>query len=160
MALWQFKVELIPSAWAQAHDVALLFNEEGCDPSTAWKGFERIEPLCQGLDSVLPRGRSWHLGQSLWGSEDQSDIQLWRENGEIESLSARFDLRQSVPELFLAVAKFTAQFQLAILSVESLQYIQPTQEALLTEASCSRAAEYAKNPAEFIATLARKGGAT
>jgi hypothetical protein len=88
MAVWQFKVQLIPTVWVErGNDVMTLFKEEGYEGIEAWKHRIDVELIRSAID------KEWNKDLTLWGNEKSDDIQLWLDQQCIESLSIRFDLR-------------------------------------------------------------------
>ncbi|WP_457279039.1 hypothetical protein [Polaromonas sp. P5_D5] len=153
MALWQFKVELIPRQWLDAGgDVASLFTEEGCDASIAWLGYSDPK-LIEHLGLLLPGSKSWHNECLCWGSDKTEDIQLWREGTAVSSLAVRFDLRAPNDALFVAISQLAQDFELAIL-VPGIQHVIPCDtESLLAYAKQSEATRFVKDPHAFLSRI-------
>lgn len=90
MAIWQFKVEFVPNVVVARHDV--IPEEEWADCQW-WVRSIAPSGLLEDLACLLPSHRSWSEDLSQWGSQDSDLIEIWRENGKIESVSARIDMR-------------------------------------------------------------------
>lgn len=153
MAIWQFKLELIPQCWLDSGgDLASLFGADGCDPSPAWIGYDARKFL-ERLNLLLPRGHSWYDECLCWGSDKTDDIELWSANGKICSLSVRFDLRSLNRTLLESVIQFARDFELALLLPSARRVFAGDTDSLATCAMQSEAARFVRNPREFLAKL-------
>lgn len=86
MAVWQFKIELIPREWAikAGNGVDLLYTEDGYyDVDRAWIDFQPSKDLRGIFQKILPPGESWTDDMELWGNTETHDISLWTEDGKV-----------------------------------------------------------------------------
>ena len=153
MAVWQFKVQLIPTVWVErGNDVMTLFKEEGYEGIEAWKHRIDVEQIRSAIDMVLPRGKEWNKDLTLWGNEKSDDIQLWLDQQCIESLSIRFDLRDRNIALISNVVSLAKQLDLSIITTEQRHNVGTNLDDLLLlfENSC---AQGFKNPDTFISSF-------
>jgi hypothetical protein len=150
MAIWHFKIALIPQAWLDSGgDLAALVEEAGCDLAAAWAADEPAE-LEARLTRALPRRRSWHPGLELWGAGERDDIRLWRERGRIGSIAVRFDLRNPNMALFGEVIAIARDFDLAVFVPRLKRVIPAEVDALLRVAGESDAAHFVIDPRSFL----------
>ena len=154
MAVWQFKIDLIPTRWLKdGHAVAELFPDDSYDGAAAWAQYSDQEKLEKAIDATVKRSHSWHPDMTAWGDEESSDIQLWRETGQIESLGIRFDLRSPPAEWFAFVVALAQEFELSMLVRESKQILETSTFELAHAASTSRAAAFVRDPHDFLSGL-------
>lgn len=149
MALWQFKVALVPKHWLDAGGlVSALVTEEGWETAIAWAGV-RGDTLKARIDRVLPRGKSWSPALTLWGSEERSDIQLFEEGGHVESLNVRFDLREPDIKLFRSVLELAQDSGLVVVDMVRRRIV-PDLDGLVRTAAESEAAHFVLDPVSFL----------
>ena len=152
MAIWQFKVVLIPRRWLESGvSLAALADNERDDFSDAWRGVD-----CSGLeaaiDAMLPQGKSLSPSLTTWGSSQGDEIQLWRGRG-VKSLGVRFDLRNPNMALFSAVIALVQRFDLAILTPGRVRMAATDITSLLRAAAESDAAHFVIDPQSFLSEL-------
>jgi len=159
VAVWQFKVALIPKRWLDAGgSVAELLTREGWDTASAWKGVLG-DAFKSRIEGILPRGKSWSPSLTVWGSEEHSDIQLFEHGGHVESLNARFDLRQPDMRLFKLVFDFAQDCGLAIVDMSRKRTVSDLNEFVRAAAE-SEAAHFVLDPASFLDQVGTSARAT
>ena len=159
MAVWQFKIALIPKRWLDAGgSVADLVSKDGWETAKAWEG-ARADALLARIDRILPRGKSWSPSLTVWGTEEGSDIQLFEERGSVESLNVRFDLRRPGMALFKSVFDLAQDCDLAVLDMSRKRAVLNVNE-LVRAAAESDAAHFVLDPASFLDQLATSARAT
>ena len=158
MAVWQFKIALLPQQWLDAGGaVETLFGADGCDTSAAWE-LTDFESIQRRVGSILPPGQSWSDSLIHWGSYETDDIQLFSENSRVHDLSVRFDLRRPNMPLFNLVVAAAEELHLALLDVARKQVVPRDVQALLRAAATSGAASFVKDPIAFIASVEGERG--
>ena len=158
MAIWQFKVALLPQRWLDAGGaIASFFDEEGHRTAVAWESAD-ASVVERRISNVLPQHTSWSSKLLLWGSEETDDIQLWSEAGKIRSLVVRFDLRRPNRPLFEAIIAAAHDLQLAILDLEHKRAVAGDVKSLLAAAAESSAAHFVTDPRGLIARVASERG--
>ena len=153
MALWQFKIALIPKLWVDTGGAVLaLFNADAYEESSAaWVDFSN-ELLEERIGSLLPASKSWYSDLTCWGSNSTNDIQLWCEHGQVQSLTIRFDLRSPDMALFAAVANEAQKLGLSVLDLGATQIIGAELTSLLRAAAESDAGRFTLDPSAFLRT--------
>ena len=150
MAIWQFNIAFLPQSWINSGgDVASLFGEQGFDPTSAWRLYDDTQ-LEAVLGRVLNKGKSWHSDLTLWGNVEADDIQLWRSEGNVESIQVRFDLRKPNMALVREVVSIASALELAILVPGTKRLVPLDIQKLLRAAAESDAAHFAVDPASFL----------
>jgi len=160
MALWQYKVALIPQEWLSAGgEVESLFGEEGFDTEQTWGTFD-TEILENEIDKILPRGKAWTDAYILWGDYEGDDIQLWRENAKTIDLVIRFDLRKPNKELLNGALEIARGSNLAILDLANRRVLPAKTEAIVEAIRKSEASKFVEDPHAFLSKYKPGGGAT
>ena len=154
MTVWQFTIAFLPQQWLDAGGkVDTLFEEEaGFDATPAW-GAYRHPNLEDILGNALRKGKSWHSDLTIWGNEQTDDIRLWRRKGKVNSIIARFDLRQPNMTLVQQVIYMAQELNLAIVAIETGSVVPVDVEQLLRAAAESRAAHFVLDPASFLSQM-------
>lgn len=95
MAVWQFKVCLIPQSCFNTNeiDVSRFYDADGnYDTSFAWKN----RPVNDVKDEIIKYyslSKSWHEDLVSFGDEEKTDCQAWYEEGALENIQFRIDMR-------------------------------------------------------------------
>ena len=152
MAIYQFIVVLLPKPWLSndKNNVSALFNEDGYDVSDAWKTYQPTEELYSLLSEVLPRGKSWHTDLKVWGNQEYSDIQVWDEDGSVESISIRLDLREDTNSLLAKVVNLAIELNCVLFIPGSKGVLEPNVFELNEIMNNSNAAKYVNNPDDYL----------
>ena len=155
MAIYQFTVVLLPNHWVSAKNINIddLFTKEGYDISAAWKQYPPIQHLDSLLTEILPKGKSWHSDLKIWGNQKYSDIQVWYQNGILDDITMRFDLRQNVSGLISKTVTLAIKLNCDFLFPEKRKIIKANISELKEAIRNSDAAKFVKNPRLFLDNL-------
>lgn len=91
MAIWQFKVELIPDVEVGGREMIPEGEWEMCQ---WWMKSQPSDDFLGALASLLPSKESWSDDLSQWGHQHSDLVEVWREDHKVESISARVDTRE------------------------------------------------------------------
>ena len=89
MALWQFKMTLVPTELVgdRSSLTEQEYNEE-------WMGLRQPpEDFKVRFAAILPSRKSWADNLAQWGRQDGDLIEVWQSSDRVESISARIDCR-------------------------------------------------------------------
>ena len=152
MAVFQFKLQLLPKAWAESNrtQIDAYLGEEGWELSEAWRGYDHAGAIEERIDTVLPRGESYAHDMTIWGHEEHHDIQLFRSEGEIDCLEVPVDLRGGSRQMIEATVLLAQELGCSILVMEKAEVISPSVDALLQHADRSSAAKHGSDPRGFF----------
>lgn len=154
MAVWQFKAALIPTDWVNRNqDISALFIDGSFDGTPAWAGFTRADSLSAVFNEAFARGNCWSPDLTAWGDEESNDIHLWREQGHVDEVSVRIDMRIVDQRFIETVMEIANQFELSMLLMESKKNIGTDINKLMEEAGSSRAAAFARDPVGYLKSL-------
>ena len=159
MAIWQFAVQLVPRKWVLENPIGVdqFLLEEGFSCAIAWEGSpQSIDSLVLEIDKGFPRGRGWSESCLLWGEVDSTDIQLWSEGSEIDSLQARIDLRSDPFNSIRLVCQIAQSTQCMIYSPELHEVFDPSLEGFLGRIRNSRSWSFVSDPRGFLERLSNE----
>ena len=146
MATWQATFNLIPRGTTvpEALDANLAFLEIGSAESE--------------LSAFSDRGSSWSTNLQAWGPDDGNRLEIWKDDGAIESIQVRFDLRSSIRDFVKGVLAFAQRHQLVLYSQELNETIEPTPEELASALRRSSAFGFVSDPKAYLQSLPRNVG--
>ena len=98
MAAWQFKVNLIPKTWISSGGVVDdLYEEDGrYNTEEAWVNYTAGIDVKQLISGYFVSSKAWHQDLYCFGDEESTDVQVWYDDGLLDDIQFRFDLRMPV----------------------------------------------------------------
>jgi hypothetical protein len=152
MAIWQFKVELIPAVTAQCKAISL----QEWDEQAWWSILQPSRELLLELASLLPTQESWASELSQWGRQDSDLIEVWSESGKVESISARFDCRKVNFQFIRQLLDLSNKWQCSIVYARD-RTVQPhSYSAFLESIFASPSYKVVSNPDEWLPKMAKE----
>src|SRR3990167_2345883 len=154
MATYQFVIELIPRAWVddEKNKIESLYYNDFYDLSVAWKNYKLTENIEVLISQILPKGESWNKDIQMWGKEEFSDIQLRVEDGNIDSIKIRLDLRVAVEDLKMKIIDLAKQLDCCLLIPSSMVVLKPKIDALNKAILNSSTARFIDDPEKFLSS--------
>jgi hypothetical protein len=153
MAIWQFKVELVPERIAAGRHV---IPEQEWGEQLWWSNVQPSQDLLVGLSRLLPSLDSWSPDLSQWGRQDSDLVEVWRDAGRIESISARVDARHVNLHFIRELVELTARSHCRIVYAR-YRTVQPQSFASFLEAFLeSPARKVVLDPQSWIPRLAKE----
>jgi hypothetical protein len=152
MAIWQFKIELIPKEWAINHvaNVNKFYVNDSYDSGIAWNSILLASIDLDVFDRFYNRYEGWHEDHICWGNEEDTDIKLWKNGAFVESISIRLNASGNVNSDILNIAAI-AQFLGCYLFIPELRIIiEPNEFFIRNSLMRSRAAVFVKDPIGFL----------
>lgn len=140
MAIWQFECKIIP-----LKENTHTLSEKKIH---LWTGVK--EPSYK-ID-FLQKEESWSKNIIQYGKIDETCIEFFYFNDELEEIICRIDLRSCTKEKILLVVEYVQNID-ALFLVEDKIYF-PKIETLLGLIKNSKAYRYCNNPIDFICNLA------
>lgn len=155
MAVWQFTLMPLPNAIARRGNVHLLrvenAQERGEGPALSPVD---AEALFEAISQVLPEKRSWSTDLRVWGDEEFSDIQVWRDGLAIESIKIRLDLRSRSIQLIDRLCRLAISQDWSFATVTG-EVVPATRSAIVRAAMASDAQRFIDDPEGFLAEALR-----
>ena len=152
MATWQFTIEFIPRDWAKDNmsNVQELYDSDGYSTEVAWKKDQPVTDFVAILSEVLPVSESWHKDLLTWGDVKSHDIQVWYENQMVKNITLRLDLKQNFNNLLINIVKAAIKLNCMFFIPEKESIVEPNVFRLKNAALSSQAANFVKDPIEFL----------
>lgn len=149
MAAWQFQMCLVPRDWVVKNlgcTSLPYITRENCDTSRAWKYQAVNANIEDEIEKYFSRSASWHDDLVCFGAEEKTDIQLWFDDGEIDELQIRIDMRENFVSLINCIAQIASALSCCIFVPSQQKVIEPEAMEILRCAKLSSSYLYVKNP--------------
>jgi len=157
MAIWQFKVLVIPepALIKKFGTIPVSVTRDLVEGIDWWAESHLVESVEGIISSVLPERKSWSRSMRIWG-EERSDCMLILYHDEnkhkIQEIEFRFDVRKvSLPFVHRAT-EFAKRFQCVFIP-RSYHVIAPDELLVLAEIEKSTAKKYVQNPISTVVNL-------
>jgi hypothetical protein len=169
MAVWQYKGEFVPELWLiaehgripEALEDYLMTEDTDLDAIEAphwWRDAEIPSDLIQRVSAIMPQTKSWTDDALMFGDDKTSDFEIWFEQGEVDAIHFRWDLRDPDLEVLNQIVVLAKRLGAYIVSGDRGTVIEPSFQAVLTDVRASNAYRFCKNPEAFLTELGRKKG--
>jgi hypothetical protein len=154
MAVWQFQIELVPKAVAEANSLraGMVLTEEQRESVVWWRDRRLPVTLLRDVEKMLPSGKTWSKDLEVRGSLDTSCLTILREGESLVEVQFRFDLRETSIELLETAVQFSRDLQCWLIS-EGGKVIEPGLSALKDAIRESSAFQFVKDPLSFLSRL-------
>ncbi len=157
MAIWQFRVILIPEATLTKvfGIVPPAIPIEVAEEYDWWSDVQPPTGFERQIDSILPQTESWSKEMRMWGNKhsDTTYVCYIDENKTtVEEVSFSVDARAISPELVDAICAFTKQLGCVLMTSE-YDVVMPEQAALLSTIEHSTARKFVDDPVSTLKNL-------
>lgn len=156
MAIWQVKIELVPLDWAEKNifDAESLYDSEGMyDTSYAWKNNQPHIDFERMIRTILPAKESWNEELNIWGKSKNDDIQVWREQGLVESIGFRIDLRKDPTKITKELLSFANEIKCTLFFPEQKIIVKPEASITIQIIRNSGAAKFVSAPHAYLNSI-------
>lgn len=143
MAIWQFDCMIIPSK--------NINMDVDSDNVLSWRGETLSTNFIESLNVLLPSNEGWSSDILLYGKDDETCIKLLCEEGEIEEISMRLDLRSLGKEGFGKILNLIDDINGEILYDKRIY--KPKSQTFLELIRTSSAAKFCENPQRYFEEL-------
>jgi hypothetical protein len=95
MAIWQISFALIPIDVAGHADILSeeIFAAHADDITKPPSSFSLPSDYSTQIARLLPPNKGWSSDMELWGDDKFDDFTIWSEEGNVESIGVRIDVR-------------------------------------------------------------------
>jgi len=147
MAIWQYAFNIIP------RDTAIMGNAKTeREDVIFWNGYSVSEDSILKISKSLKPEKSWSDHIKQYGVLDKTCIEFSFEDGVLEEVSVRIDLRNITSELVNEIIDFIRSNDAIILSNEGALF-EPSKKEIITMIKSSEACKFVVNPREFLSNL-------
>lgn len=144
MALWQLEFIIVPK-----DKLSYKNNTEEIDILNLWNGYKIKENSIDEIEKALKRSKSWSEDIVQLGDISETVIELLYDNGMIDEINCRLDLRNINIRIVDTILSFISINNLAII-VDKKIYVDPNRELILEIIKESDAYRFIKNPEKFL----------
>ncbi len=153
MAIWQFKIEIIPDVAVAERQV---IPQQEWDEQLWWSELQPSQEFLAELSTLLPPHKSWSTDLSQWGLQDSDLIEVWHESGKVESISARIDTSEVNFHFIKQLLDLAAQWQCRIVYAR-YRTVQPRAHTEFLESFfASPSYKVISNPDEWLPKMAQE----
>ena len=167
MAVWQYRGELIPELWLiakhgkipEALDNYITTEDTNLDAiedSHCWRDIDVPDDLLQRVSAIMPQRTSWTNDAFMFGDDQTSDFEIWYDQGEVDAIYFRWDLREPDLEVLNQMISLAKSLGAHIVSGDRATVIEPDFYAVLNDVQKSNAYRFCKDPKAFLTELGRK----
>ena len=151
MALWQFKVEVVPTerVSGRAHIDAAEF-EDAC----WWSDRQPPSHFRERLASLLPPVNSWHERLLWYGSEQSDRIDVWMEQDRVRSIDVRIDCIKANPPFVKGLLLMVQHWSCSLVEQRYLKVLPATLPEFLATVTDSPSCRFMEDPAHWLPKLA------
>lgn len=162
MAIWQFDIQLIPSkVVAESPDrFEVIVDENGIDNTNWWLENQPCLDLNDLISSSFPPLDSWSTDLFRWGKEEGVLFEAFIENGKVNEILIRIDVRNLAHEQLKEMLKLIIALDCHIYIFDSEDVIAAEYNLLLEHLRKSRAMMLVEDPKGWLASLPVSGGST
>ena len=154
MAVWQFQIELVPKAVAEANSLltGMVLTEEQRESVVWWRDQRLPLTLLRDVEKMLPSGKTWSKDLEVLGSLETSCLTILREGESLVEVHFRFDVREVSIELLETAVQFSRDLQCWLITDDG-KVIEPALAILKEAIRESSAFQFVKDPLSFISRL-------
>jgi len=159
MAAWQFTICLIPKVWAsiEKYNVELLYDEDDrYDTTDAWVNNQPVSYIKEIISKYFEAASSWDKELFCWGNEEETDVNLWYENGIVFDISIRLDLRAPLTDTISKIVTLANELSCVVFIPGQKQIIEPNEHILMSFAKSSSASLFVNKPDDFFKAVSKK----
>lgn len=157
MATWQYGFKVVPRRQLLMKDgkAPLALTDAERESLPTWDLGTLREPLYTLIESRLPRCKSWSESIEIWGEDDKTCIELFKEKDGTVELSVRLDLRHLEREIIDMLQKVTSLLGALVIG-EDGKIFTLNHEELKQQLQTSSAFKFVSNPQKFFSDLEHK----
>ncbi|RZI41152.1 hypothetical protein EGT07_18860 [Herbaspirillum sp. HC18] len=153
MAIWQFTVELIPANWIGGRPT---ITEDEHNEAEWWGSQQPPSGFEEHLQKLLPEAKSWNSDLRQWGAQKSDLIEVWYEDGAVESISVRFDCRNINPALLRGIFELSEDLNCRLVYKRDLAVIGNSLESLIEKLWNSPNHKFLEAPQEWLPKMAKE----
>lgn len=146
MAMWQFEYMIIPKG-RRLED----YLEEQL---ICWKGIEITGDSIIKLNELLPKEKGWSDDIHQYGNSNSTCIEISYEDGDIDEISCRLDLRSLSKVLLSKIVEYIKEIKGEVLYKGDIY--EANMETLLDLMRNSEEAKFCKDPKDYFAQMDKK----
>lgn len=151
MALWQLKIEVIPTERVQGR--AQIDAAEFGD-ARWWSDRQPPSDFREQLASLLPPVKSWHEGLLWYGNEQSDRIDVWIEQDRVDSIGVRIDCRDVSEPFIRGLLRMAQDWSCSLVDKRYLKVLPATFRELVAAIADSPSCRFIEDPGHWLPKLA------
>ncbi len=164
MAVWQYKAELVPTAWlvAEFGEIPPIIPKYGCTEDEEytdydfWSSADVPSDLVATVGGILPPMESWSDDALMFGNVKEDDICLWYDSDKLESIYFRLDIRRFRKDVLEGLTSLANALSCKIISSNDAGIIEPEYPLLVADIKRSDAYKFCRDPEGFLRGINQK----
>jgi len=152
MSLFQFRMHVIPTSFAQDADVSRVqLSQDEIEAFTAETRFvgNEADALIERFNSILPKGDGWSEDMLFWGDLEHDDIQAWMTSDGFHDIQIRLYVPGLALVLIDKLCALGRDYDWVFATAEGF-IVQPHRESMLRAIRNSKAAAFLADPEGFL----------
>ena len=155
MAIWQFRLDLIPTGALRAKfgTVPISIPQELAEDFAWWSDVQPPAGFEARLDAILPKAKSWSEEMLIWGDErgDTASV-CYDSNRKVEWIGFRVDVRELSLGFVRDICRLADELECVLLTA-AYHLIVPNEQAVLAAINQSTAKNYLDDPVSALRSL-------
>jgi hypothetical protein len=151
MALWHFKIELIPLERLCGRS---QITADEYDGAGFWSERQPPENFRDRLSAISAPIESWHEDLLWFGEKEQDRIDVWFEGDRVKSITARVDCRGTKVEFVRQIVLLAADWSCALVEHRYLNVLPGTFDGLIAAIANSPNNRFMVDPEFWLPKLA------
>jgi len=158
MAVWQYKAEIVPTAWIKQRfgEIPKVIPDYGVAEDGSyveydfWESAEVPNDLADTVATILPPMESWSDDALMFGNVKEDDICLWFDSGRLESIYFRLDIRRFRREVLEAIVELAQSLSCMIISSNDAGILASDYQTMICDIKRSGAYQFCQDPEGFL----------
>ena len=146
MALWQYEINIIPQG--------RKYLSASSDEIISWKNINIPKDIDSCISNILPLTSSWSDQIKIYGNHDSTCIEILFENGHMEEILCRLDLRCLSKSMLTDILKFVKSINGEILIEDKI--VAPELNYVIPYLKNSNTAKFCSSPFEFFQQITKE----
>lgn len=151
MALWQFKIEIVP---AERIEGRLQIERAVFDDARWWSDRQPPPDYRERFALLLPPTDSWDEHLLWYGREDGDRIDIWLEDGRVDSVGVRIDCRKANALLVAGLLKVIQEWSCSMVEKRYRRVLPNTLQEFVAAIAASPSCRFMEDPAFWLPKLA------
>jgi len=155
MAIWQFRLDLIPTSalHAKFDNIPTSIPQEMAEDFQWWSDVQPQAGLEARVDVILPKADSWSEDLLIWGDErgDKASV-CYDKNRKVEWIGFRVDVRKLSLSFISDICRLSNELGCVLLT-GTYNLIVPEEQTVLAAISRSTAQRYLEDPVKTLRSL-------
>jgi len=155
MAIWQFRLDLIPTSALRAKygSMPVSIPQELAENFSWWTDVQPPAGFEARIDAILPKANSWSESMGIWGDErGDTASACYDNNRKVEWIGFRVDVRELSLSFVRDICRLSGELECVLLT-GAYHLIAPDEQTVLAAINRSTAQHYLEDPVTTLRSL-------